>query len=123
MKLLTFGDSWTAGHGVEEDERYRNDGNPQYDKGFVMRLRNSNAWPRWLSDKLGCSFVNSGYCGYNNHEILNEIKDKDKIHFHVNISTIKLVELYNQAKLTFIPLMDSTANNTINESLACGTLF
>jgi glycosyltransferase involved in cell wall biosynthesis len=54
-------------------------------------------------------------------EILNEIKDKEKIFFHDNISTIKLVELYNQAKLTFIPLMDSTANNTINESLACGT--
>jgi len=74
MRLLTFGDSWTAGHGIEEDEKYRNNGNPQYDKGFMMRLRNSNSWPRWLSDKLNCPFVNSGYCGYNNHEILNEVK-------------------------------------------------
>ena len=40
----------------------------------MMRLRNSNSWPRWLSDKLNCPFVNSGYCGYNNHEILNEVK-------------------------------------------------
>lgn len=74
MRLLTFGDSWTAGHGIEEDVRYKDDGNPQFDKGFIMRLRNSNSWPRWLSDKLECPYVNTSYCGYNNKEILNEVK-------------------------------------------------
>lgn len=54
-------------------------------------------------------------------EILNEITDIENIYFHENIPTSDLVNLYNEAKVTFIPLIDSTANNTINESFACGT--
>lgn len=54
-------------------------------------------------------------------KILNEILNKEKVYFYDNIPTSDLVDLYNQAKLTFIPLIDSTANNTIAESLACGT--
>jgi glycosyltransferase involved in cell wall biosynthesis len=54
-------------------------------------------------------------------EILKEIFDRAKIYFHDNIPTTELVNLYNQAKVTFLPLKDSTANNTINESFACGT--
>jgi glycosyltransferase involved in cell wall biosynthesis len=54
-------------------------------------------------------------------EILNEIFDLEKVYFHDNIPTTELVDLYNQAKVTFLPLKDSTANNTINESFACGT--
>jgi len=54
-------------------------------------------------------------------EILNEIFDQEKVYFHDNIPTSELVNLYNQAKVTFLPLKDSTANNTINESFACGT--
>lgn len=54
-------------------------------------------------------------------EILNEIFESENVHFHDNIPTTELVYLYNRAKVTFLPLKDSTANNTINESLACGT--
>jgi glycosyltransferase involved in cell wall biosynthesis len=54
-------------------------------------------------------------------EILNEFIDRENIFFHHNIPTTELVNLYNQAKVTFLPLKDSTANNTINESFACGT--
>jgi hypothetical protein len=74
VRLITFGDSWTAGHGVEEDEKYKNNGNPMNDKGFIMRLRNMNSWPRWVADKMDCAFVNNGYCGYSNDEILEEVK-------------------------------------------------
>lgn len=52
---------------------------------------------------------------------LLQISDSDNIIFHANLSTSELVELYNTSKLTFLPLNESTANNAINESLACGT--
>lgn len=52
---------------------------------------------------------------------LIQISDSDNIFFHANLSTSELVELYNTSKLTFLPLNESTANNAINESLACGT--
>ncbi len=76
MRLLAFGDSWTAGQGIEEyeGELSKDHSYPWDDKGFNMRLRSSNAWPRWLSDKLNCLFVNNGYIGFSNLQILNEIK-------------------------------------------------
>lgn len=74
MRLLTFGDSWTAGHGVETDSTYKENAHPIQGKGFIVNLRRFNSWPRYVAEKLDCVFVNNGYCGAGNHDIYNEVK-------------------------------------------------
>lgn len=59
-RLVAFGDSWTAGHGVETDEQYRDVAHPE---PFVNQLRLSNSWPRWLSTMYDIPFVNMGRAG------------------------------------------------------------
>ena len=71
MRLICFGDSWTAGHGIEEDESYVKDGNPPQ---FIERLRLMNSWPRWLANKLDLGFINFGRCGISNEMILEEVQ-------------------------------------------------
>jgi glycosyltransferase involved in cell wall biosynthesis len=43
------------------------------------------------------------------------------LRLHTGISEDELIRLYRQADVLLIPVIDSTANNTILESLACGT--
>jgi lysophospholipase L1-like esterase len=74
MRLLTFGDSWTAGHGVETDNIYKENAHPLPGKGFIVNLRRFNSWPRYVAEKLDCVFVNNGYCGAGNDDIYQEIK-------------------------------------------------
>ena len=45
-RLITFGDSWTAGHGVETEKEYKE--NPTPPK-FIEKLREQNSFPKWLS--------------------------------------------------------------------------
>ena len=47
MRLLTFGDSWTAGHGVETDIRHKETVQPPEGNGFIDKLRKFNSWPRF----------------------------------------------------------------------------
>ena len=54
-------------------------------------------------------------------QVFFNISGDSRVTFHDNISTTDLVTLYNFSLATFLPLNDSTANNAINESLACGT--
>jgi hypothetical protein len=68
-RLICFGDSWTAGHGVETDV-YWKEGEPS---DFIVKLRQMNSWPRWLSDKLDCVFVNFGVCAFSNKQIADQI--------------------------------------------------
>ena len=72
MRIITFGDSWTEGHGVEEDEKYKENVLPPT---FIKKLRMMNSWPRWVADKLKCEFVNMGVCGYGNEYIFNDLKE------------------------------------------------
>lgn len=72
MRLITFGDSWTAGHGVEEEFIYKEEPNPPQ---FFVKLREQNSWPRWLSTKYEIPYINLGGCGWGNDWILNYIKD------------------------------------------------
>ncbi len=72
MRLICFGDSWTAGHGVESDLKYKEDAFPPK---FIENLRNQNSWPRWLGEKLNCAYVNMGVCGYGNEYILRSVID------------------------------------------------
>ena len=72
MRLITFGDSWTAGHGVEENKLYKENASPPV---FITKLRMMNSWPRWVADKLKCEFVNMGVCGYGNEYIFKDLKE------------------------------------------------
>ena len=78
MRLICFGDSWTAGHGVEGDPAYERDGSPPI---FIERLRLMNSWPRWLANELDCPFVNLGECGISNEMILSNIQKVIENHF------------------------------------------
>jgi len=71
MRLICFGDSWTAGHGIENNIEYKETANAPI---FIEKLRNQNSWPRWTSEKLGgIEYVNMGVCGYGNEYIFREI--------------------------------------------------
>jgi hypothetical protein len=57
MRLVAFGDSWTAGHGVETNSTYKENATPPE---FIQKLREQNSWPRWLSERLGIPYINMG---------------------------------------------------------------
>lgn len=69
-KLIAFGDSWTHGHGVEDDIAYKEIGRAN---DFIFTLRMSNSWPRYLAEKLDLPFVNFGYPGSDNIQIANAV--------------------------------------------------
>jgi hypothetical protein len=68
MKLICFGDSWTAGHGVETNSKYQRISGSDY---VVNNWRSQNSWPRWVANKLDIEFINMGECGIGNNHILN----------------------------------------------------
>jgi hypothetical protein len=71
-RLITFGDSWTAGHGVELDIHCKEVISPN---PFIDKLRTSNGWPRHLANLFDIPFVNFGWCNYSNKDIINSIKE------------------------------------------------
>lgn len=75
MRLIAFGDSWTAGHGVETEVEFKENATPPT---FIQKLREQNSWVSWLSRNLNVPFVNMGVCGYGNEYILKSIKDSKK---------------------------------------------
>ncbi len=82
-KLIAFGDSWTHGHGVEDNPDYKEIANPD---PFIFNLRMNNSWVRWLADKMQLPFVNFGLCGIDNVDIVNYLKQ-----YSHHISTDDLV--------------------------------
>jgi hypothetical protein len=72
MRLICFGDSWTAGHGIETDITYKEDPLPNL---FIQKLREQNSWPKWVSYKMDIPFINNGICGYGNEYILRDLKE------------------------------------------------
>lgn len=72
MRLVAFGDSWTAGHGVEKDIKYKEIANPPW---FIEGLRMLNSWPRWTANRFDCEFINLGVCGFGNDYIYKFIKE------------------------------------------------
>lgn len=71
-RLIAFGDSWTAGHGVELDIHCKEVISPNE---FVNKLRTSNGWPKHLANLFDIPFVNFGWCNYSNKDIINSIKE------------------------------------------------
>lgn len=74
-RLITFGDSWTAGHGVELDIHCKEVISPN---PFIDTLRISNSWPKHLSNLYDIPFVNFGWCNFSNLDILEKIKENKK---------------------------------------------
>jgi len=70
-KIVAFGDSWTQGHGVEDDPNFKEVATPD---SFIYHLRMCNSWVRWLADKFKLPFVNISQCGIDNTKILEYIK-------------------------------------------------
>ena len=66
MRLVCFGDSWTNGVGIEDDIKYRKDKNPPI---YIQKLREQNSWPRWVAEKLGCTYINLGSPANDNFSI------------------------------------------------------
>ena len=72
QRLITFGDSWTAGHGVETEEEYKENSTPPK---FIEKLREQNSFPKWLGNLLNISYINLGVCGFGNEYIYKSVKD------------------------------------------------
>ena len=70
MRLICFGDSWTAGHGVEIDKKYKEVAFPEK---FIEKLREQNSWPRWVAEKINIEYVNCGVCGSGNEYIFKNL--------------------------------------------------
>lgn len=81
MRLICFGDSWTAGHGVETDIQFKEIANPTIGNFFITKLRKANCWPRWLANKFDCVYVNCSECGRGNYEIYDEVFELNKLKF------------------------------------------
>ena len=71
QRLITFGDSWTAGHGVETEEEYKENSTPPK---FIEKLREQNSFPKWLGNLLNISYINLGVCGFGNEYIYKSVK-------------------------------------------------
>jgi len=97
MRLICFGDSWTAGHGVETDKKYKEEPFPDM---FTQKLREQNSWPRYVANELNCTFVNLGVCGYGNHYILRDLEDsiRNKLIYSDDIIIVVLSYPYRYKK-------------------------
>lgn len=91
MKLVCFGDSWTAGHGVESNIKYKEVAYPDM---FTQKLREQNSWPRWVANKIDCSYVNLGVCGFGNHFIYKEVETSIENKFIENDDVIIIMFSY-----------------------------
>lgn len=48
------------------------------------------------------------------------IKNLKNVNIHINLDEIQLLSLYQRSSVLVMPLLDSTANNSILEAMACG---
>lgn len=108
-RLVTFGDSWTAGHGVETELKYKE----VIDCGlFINTLRNSNGWPRYLAEHMDVPFVNLGVCNLGNPEIIEKIRTYKQFLRKKDLIIVMLSYAYRAGG-------DPTVDiNTINEELS-----
>jgi len=51
---------------------------------------------------------------------LFQLASSPNVNWYSNITDIQLRKIYQSAQLLFLPLIDSTANNSLLESMACG---
>ena len=106
-RLVTFGDSWTAGHGVETDIQYKEVISPNL---FIDYLRLMNGWPRYLANKFDVPFINLAFCNKSNNEIYEDIVKWKHL---LNKDDLIIVMLSYPYRKNGNPLID--VSNIINE--------
>ena len=107
-RLVAFGDSWTAGHGVETDIQYKE----VITCGtFIDNLRLMNGWPRYLATHYDIPFTNLAWCNKSNPEIIKDIEDN--IH-HLKANDLIVIMLSYAFRGTGEPIRDI---NRINQLL------
>ena len=104
-RILAFGDSWTKGHGVEEDIQYKENPTPP---PFIDKLREQNSWPNQLANLMDIPAINFGVCGIGNRKILNIVKETISSGF-VNTDDIILI-------MWSYPYRDSDASEVYTEA-------
>lgn len=67
MILNAYGDSWTIGQGCD---RKIEDNLTTEEK---IEFQKNHSWPKILSDKIGCEFINHGISGNSNNKIFNTV--------------------------------------------------
>lgn len=55
-----------------------------------------------------------------NDPLLYQIARHDQVFWHANVSDEQLRDIYQQATVFLLPLLDCTANNAVLEAIACG---
>jgi len=73
-------------------------------------------WHELPETKLDCVVMRGAW----NDPALVELSHDHRVQFHADLSPEALRNLYQQAALLFLPLVDSVANNAIVEALASG---
>jgi len=71
MKIVAFGDSFTAGEGTNYDYTEPLDTFEEKEE-----YQKSHSWPRYLSELMGVGYLNHGEIGSTNHRILSHIFDQ-----------------------------------------------
>jgi glycosyltransferase involved in cell wall biosynthesis len=57
---------------------------------------------------------------FRNQPSLYQLAQLKEVYWYNDVSSEQLLELYQSADALFLPLIDSTANNALNEAMACG---
>lgn len=57
---------------------------------------------------------------FRNNQALYKLAQSDSVFLYDDIDSKDLLALYQSSDALFLPLIDSTANNALNEALACG---
>jgi glycosyltransferase involved in cell wall biosynthesis len=57
---------------------------------------------------------------FRNNQSFYKLAQSDAVFFYDDIDSKDLLALYQRSDALFLPLIDSTANNALNEALACG---
>lgn len=111
-RIVAFGDSWTNGHGVEEDITYKEVAKPPT---FIANLRLNNSWVRWLAEKFNVPFVNMGIAGICNARILFELRENIKFLNKENDLIIVMLSFpYRHHNwIDTVPVMDRPLGNII----------
>jgi glycosyltransferase involved in cell wall biosynthesis len=73
-------------------------------------------WQEQPETSLDCVIIREA----RNHPALLRLARDSRVKWHANITPEALRDLYQQADLLFLPLIDAAANNAIVESLASG---
>ena len=85
--------------------------------------RHSRDWDTYLEVVSACNELPSeiSFTAVVPEKISKKLRQASNIITHTSIEEKKLIELYHEADLLYMPLNYATANNSILESMACGT--